>query len=114
MKKTNFDPNKIKCLLEYKGLGRYTDEELAKMWNVKKNTIARWKIQSPALFDKIHDTGLTFFQLVEMPNQDLINLLKLHPNQVYKWNKKRPSLLINAESFFIVTGIKFEEIYKKE
>jgi len=112
MKKTNFNPNKIKFLLEYKGFGRVTDTKLAELFGVKKNTIARWKIRSPILFDKIANTGFLFDRIIEMPNDVLINSLKMNPLTAYNWNKKRPYLLEKTKEFLDKHNIKFEEIYE--
>ena len=110
--KTNFCPNKIKCLLEYKGFGRITDSELAELLGVKKNTISRWKIKSPILFDKIHNSKIEFEKLIKILNNQLIFILKLNPINIYNWDKQRPLLLTKLEYFFNKTGLTFEDIYE--
>jgi len=111
MEKSKFNPNRIKLLLEYEGHGRVTDKQLAKMFNVKVDTIARWKIKSPAVFDKIAKLESNYLRSLEMPNKQLIKLLKMNPLTAYAWNKKRPNILINSAAFFIKYNLTFEQIY---
>jgi hypothetical protein len=113
MTKSKFNPNRIKMLLEYKGHGRVTDSQLAEMFNVKVNTIARWKIKTHPLFDKINKSGITFFKLTEMPNKDLVAALGLNPLMTYEWNKKRPKLFLSLAEFLEKHNLTFEEIYQK-
>jgi hypothetical protein len=110
---TNFNPKKIKFLLEYEGFGRVTDIELANMIGVKVDTIARWKNKSPDLFDRINQSGISFYRLLEMPNYQLLEVLKYKPSLLYNWNKKRPNLLIKMNQFFEKTNLTFEMIYEK-
>jgi hypothetical protein len=112
MKKSHFNPKKIKFLLEYEGFGRVTDNELAEMIGVKVDTIARWKNKSPDLFDRINQSGITFYKLLEMPNDALLSVLGYKPSLLYNWNKKRPNLMIKMNQFFEKTNLTFEMIYE--
>ena len=102
---------KIKFLLEEKGHGRVTDQQLAEMFGVKKDTISRWKIKPPALFEKIKNTGLTFEQVVFLDNKEFVKLIKLNPLMAYNWNKKRPNLLTKTYEFTTKYKIDFESFY---
>ena len=82
------------------------------MLGYKKDTIERWKRKSPELLDRVDSSPFLFFRLLEMPNDALLFRLGLPPHNKYAWNKQRPKLLTNLQSFFNKTGITFEDIYE--
>ena len=63
------------------------------------------------MFDKIHQTGIPFEDLMEIPSGRLLELLNIPKSNKYHWDKKRPNILTDTADFFKITGIKFEEIY---
>lgn len=115
---SNFSPNRIKFLLEQNGYGRVTDTKLAEMLNRKKHNIAMWKNKSPDLLDRINDVcvkyDFTFYELMEVPNKNLVVLLGKHPLIAYQWEKKKPKLILDLINFFGTTGLTFEMIYKND
>lgn len=114
---SNFSPYRIKFLLEQNGYGRVTDTQLAKLLNRKKHNIAMWKNKSPNLLDEIDYacgiTGLTFTQLMNLPNKELMVALGKHPFVAYQWNRKRPQIIADLFYFFGATGLTFEMIYER-
>lgn len=111
--KGNFNPNKIKMLLEYKGYGRFTDKKLAIELDHHVNRIAMWKIKSPIILDKIRSSGCTFKEFMNMEGKEAMFELNYNPRQFYRWNKKRPKLLTDLQTFFEKYNLTFEEIYEK-
>ena len=115
--KSNFCPNRIKLMLEYKGYPRVTDTQLSIMLGYEIANVSVWKNKSPELLDRIHEVcnrlECTFNQLMQMPNRQLVYELNMHSINASFWDKKRPKVLVELTRFFEETGLTFEEIYKK-